>query len=315
MDCVVTAIVGHGPAVKEFQLRRADGQPLPPWTPGAHVSLRFAAADGTSFENRYSLVGAAGKADRYRIAVQREADGKGGSRCLHDEVAVGHPVQVAGPFDGFALRPPAASARITLVGGGIGITPLVSMAHALRAQGIPFRLHYLARDAGRLPLLDELRAIAPEAVAVHLSASAGRIDPAAVLGAHEPGHHLYACGPVALMQALADAGARLGWPANALHFESFGARAASADRPLTVTLSLSGMTVEVAPGTSILDALIDAGALVAYDCKRGECGSCYAEVGGGAPIHRDVCLTPAMRAQGMCTCVSWADGPGLTLAL
>lgn len=315
MDCVVTAIVGHGSAVKEFHLRRLDGEPMPPWTPGSHIALRFAAADGTSFENRYSLIGAAGQADSYRIAVQREANGRGGSRCLHDEVAVGRAVQVAGPFDGFALRPPAASAHITLIGGGIGITPLISMAHALRVQGIPFQLHYLARDAGRLALLDELLAIAPEAVTVHLSASTGRIDPAAVLRAHAAGDQVYACGPVALMQALADAGAGMGWPADALHFESFGPRAAGPDRPLTVTLSLSGMTVEARPGSSILQALIEADVFVAYDCKRGECGSCYTEVSAGTPIHRDICLTPAMRSKGMCTCVSWAAGPGLSLAL
>jgi len=50
-------------------------------------------------------------------------------------------------------------------------------------------------------------------------------------------------------------------------------------------------------------------AFVAYDCRRGECGHCYTRVLGGTPLHRDVCLTPGMRAQGMCTCVSWAAAP------
>lgn len=47
--------------------------------------------------------------------------------------------------------------------------------------------------------------------------------------------------------------------------------------------------------TSILDALIDADVFVSYDCKRGECASCYTQIVEGSALHRDVCLTPAQR--------------------
>jgi vanillate O-demethylase ferredoxin subunit len=319
MNHIVASVAAHSAAVKEFQIRRKDGAPLPDWQPGAHIVLRFTGADGHAFENHYSLVGAPGAADVYRIAVQREEHGKGGSRCLHDEFGPGSEVEMSGPFNGFPLQAPAllaeasanaAAPRVLLIAGGIGITPLVSMAHALAAQQRPFELHYLARSADRLVLLDELRALPHATIWLHVSQEGRRADLEALLGTHRAGDSLYACGPAALLQSLAETGARQGWPAAAMHVESFGPRTQQDDAPLTVELSLSQMTIEVPPGAPILEALIAADVFVSYECKRGECGSCYTPVLEGQPLHRDVCLTPAMRSAGMCTCVSWAAAPG-----
>ncbi|CDG85907.1 PDR/VanB family oxidoreductase [Janthinobacterium agaricidamnosum] len=315
MSHVITHIIEHGGAVKEFHIARQDGAAVAGWLPGAHIVLHFASRDGRTFENHYSLIGMAPAATahhRYRIAVQREEHGNGGSRCLHDEIATGSAVGLSGPFNSFppdlVQRSPAA--RVLLIAGGIGITPLLSMAHALNARSLPFELHYLARNAGRLALMDQLRGMPHATLHVHLSQQAGRADLAQLLGGYGAGDSCYACGPGLLMQGLAQAGARLGWPAGALHVESFGARAQQQDTMLTVELSLSHITVQVAPGTPILDALIAAGVFVSYDCQRGECGNCYTPVLHGQPVHRDICLTPAMRAEGMCTCVSWAAAPG-----
>jgi vanillate O-demethylase ferredoxin subunit len=97
------------------------------------------------------------------------------------------------------------------------------------------------------------------------------------------------------------------WPA--------GARVDTADRPVRLQLAQSGLQLEVKPGTSLLDALMQADQFVAYDCKRGECGQCWAPVLAGEPLHRDVCLTPAQRAQGVCLCVGWSRSAELTLDL
>jgi vanillate O-demethylase ferredoxin subunit len=311
MDFVVSQIIQHGASVKEFRLRRADGAPLAAWAAGAHIVLGFTASDGTTLERHYSLVGVPGPTAEYRIAVLREADGLGGSRYLHDEIVIGSPISLNGPFNSFPLS--AKHGRIILIGGGIGITPIVSMAHELGAQGIPFELHYLARTAERLVLLDELNGIPGAAITPHVSASSARADLGAMLGRYSDDAEVYACGPASLLQSIASIGEGLGWPAYALHFESFGARRDAADQPLTVVLAQSQISVTVQPGTSILDALIAADVFVSYECKRGECGQCYTHVISGEPLHRDVCLTPAQRAIGMCTCVSWAVSEQLVL--
>lgn len=316
MSYIISQIIPHGPAVKEFQIRRQDGAALPAWQPGSHIVLHFQDAAGAALERHYSLVGNAGASDTYRIAVQREDGGKGGSLRLHAAYAAGSEIGLSGPFNSFPLEAAGARVplrvlrRVLLIAGGIGITPLVSMAHALSAAGQPFELHYLARSAERMVLLDELRALPHASIVLHVADQSGRVDLGALLGPYRDGDSLYSCGPAPLLQGLAEAGAQNGWPAAAIHFESFGARTQQDDVPLTVELSLSEMTIEVAPGTSILAALLAADAFVSYDCQRGECGKCYTPVLQGQPLHRDICLTPEMRATGMCTCVSWAAAPG-----
>jgi vanillate O-demethylase ferredoxin subunit len=306
----IDTILEHGPTVKEFRLAPADGAAVPPWQPGAHVELAFVSRAGTRHRNAYSVVGEAD--GRLRIAVQREADGRGGSRVLHDEFAAGMELEASAPRDDFQLHPGAR--RTVLVAGGIGITPIVPMARALDAAGAPYDLHYIAKDPARLVLAEDLRGLAGS-VRTHFTGSGGRPDLDTLIGTYEEGCELHACGPSGLLQAIAARAAALGWPARHVRFESFGARSGGADMPVRVYLRQSDMVLDVAPGQSILDAMIAADVFVSYECRRGECGNCYAGVLSGAPVHRDVCLTGPQRAQGMTTCVSWASTPELELDL
>lgn len=309
MRFLIHEIVEHGPYVKEFRLVPSEGT-VPVWHPGAHVELNFSSRSGEQFINAYSLVGKPG--DCLRIAVQLEPAGHGGSRVLHEEFEAGMEIELSAPLDSFALNPGAS--RNVLIAGGIGITPLISMAHALGIAGNCFELHYFARDLTRLVLLDEFDSLPNGSIHTYMTGT-GRPDLAALIGTYTEESELHACGPISLMQAIRSTAALLGWPAAHLHFESFGARHVGTDQPLRVYLRQSDIALDVMPGTSILDAMIAADAFVAYDCKRGECGNCYAHVLSGEPLHRDVCLTPEQRAEGMTTCVSWAAGHELELDL
>jgi len=307
----IAAIIPHGPLVKEFRLAPQDGAPLPPWRPGAHVELSFRARDGVPHTNAYSIVGEAD--NTLRIAVQREERGRGGSRALHDEFAVGMELRLGLPMDSFRLH--VGARRTVLIGGGIGITPMLSMARTLQALRAPWELHYLVRDATRLVLADDLCALDGSHAHIYLTEADGRPDIGRIIGPWRGGGELHACGPQVLMDVVRNCAATLGWPAQHIHFESFGARLQAQDMPLRVHLRQTGMTLDVAPGTSILDAMIDAEVLVSYECKRGECGNCYAGVLSGEPVHRDICLSPQQRAQGMTPCVSWCRGTELELDL
>lgn len=306
MKLVVHHLRRHGQDVLEVQFKDPAGHPLPEWVAGSHLRLHLPSGE----ERHYSLLGQPGAAEVYRIAVLRDAHSRGGSRWIHEQLQVGQLLEAERPLDSFPLQ--TGPGRAVLIAGGIGITPLHAMAHALSAQGREVELHYLARSRDRLVLLDELRALPQARLHLHVGS---RPDLDALLGSHRDGDSLHACGPVPLLNALRERGAALGWPAEALHFESFGARAQGTDRPIVVHLAQSGISVNVSPGTSILDALIAADAFVAYDCKRGECGQCHSAVLDGTPLHRDVCLSPEQRAQGLCTCVGWASSESLTLDL
>lgn len=307
MRYLIDGIVKHSPDIKEFQLRPINGV-VPEWTPGSHVELTFNSREGKEFKNAYSIIGESDNV--LRIAVQREVPGRGGSKMLHDEFETGMEVGVHGPIASFALHPGAE--RNVLIAGGIGITPIISMAHALNANNHSFELHYLAREASRLVLREELENLSSGKVFTYTT-EINRPDLNDLIGEYFPGCELHACGPLTLMEAIRTTATSLGWPLQNLHFESFGVRAANNDQPIRVHLRLSDMSLDVPSGTSILDAMISAGAFISYDCKRGECGNCYANVVTGQPIHRDVCLTTEQRATGMTTCVSWAEGTELML--
>jgi vanillate O-demethylase ferredoxin subunit len=311
MRYLIDTVVQHGAHVKEFRLVPADGAAAPSWNPGSHVEIRFESQSGTTFHKAYSLLGAPGPC--LRIAVQREASGRGGSRVLHDEFAPGMEVELGAPIDAFGLH--RGAVRTVLLAGGIGITPMTSMARALDGQGHAFELHYLARDPARLVLMNEFADMAHGAVSTYLTGGGRRPALAALIGAYVDGSELHACGPIPLLEAIRSCAADLGWPAQHVHIESFGSRSAGGDQPVRLYLRQSDLRIEVAPGTSLLDAMIAADAFVSYECKRGECGNCYAQVVSGEPVHRDVCLTPAQRREGMATCVSWAAGGELELDL
>lgn len=301
----VISLRDEAEAVRSFTLRDPDGRPLPAFAPGAHLAVEIEVA-GAPQTRRYSLISDPRDLTTYRVAVQRDDHGRGGSRAMHERVRVGDRLSVTGPHDDFRLDDRAPHS--VLIAGGIGITPLLSMLRALLAAGRSCELHHIARSTARLAFRDECAGLAGPRYHAHTTGD-GRPDVAALLSRAPPGSHVYVCGPRSLIEAVR------GWPRDRLHVESFVDAPPHAERPLRVRLAQTGLEVEVRAGASILDTLIDAGAFLSYDCRRGECGSCAALVVEGRPIHRDVCLSEAARTTMMCPCVSWADGDELVLDL
>ena len=313
MKLIVTQRIALSENVIEFQLRSAEGHTLPAWQAGAHLALTLPGLTSASPMRHYSLVGNPDERDVYRIAVLRNTNGQGGSRHMHDSLHTGAMVDASGPHHTFSLVKPQG--RTVLLAGGIGITPLLSMAHALSRQGQQCELHYVARSLAHMVLLDEFVSIPGCTITTYATDRAGVPDLGAILRSDDSGAIVYACGPVPMLQTLKQRAAELGWPGDAIRVESFGTRQQQHDGPLAVHLAASDMRIDVMPGNSILDALIDAGMFVSYDCRRGECGHCFTPVLEGAVSHRDVCLSPEQRKTGMCPCVSWAAGDTLVLDL
>jgi vanillate O-demethylase ferredoxin subunit len=310
MKMRVVRAVQHGPDIKELHLAASNGAPLLPWSAGAHIAVELQLDEDRTVTRHYSLLGSS-EDGTYRIAVLRDPSGRGGSAFVHEHVGTGDELEASEPRNEFPLVP--SHGHHILLAGGIGITPIMAMARQLQTRGLPFDLHYLVRSHDRAAFADELESLAGTKFHLHLGPlPAGTINQ--LIGPFLPGSALYACGPSGLLQAATASATGLGWPWEALHFESFGSRRGPNDQALTVELAQSNMTVVVAPGESILEKMLAAGAFVPFSCGRGECGSCFTSVLQGRPIHRDVCLSAQQRAIGMCPCVSWAE-PGASLIL
>lgn len=283
-----------------LKMQRSDGGPLPDVEPGAHIALYLQGR-----VRRYSLLRAEIAPTQYEIGVLRASESQGGSRFIHESVAVADRLRLVGVGNDFRLH--TGMTHALLIGGGIGITPLLSMATWLQTEGRTFELHHVVRDPTR-----RWEGMPSTPLVVHVGRIGLNIEQ--ILTKQPIDGHVYVCGPAGLIDAVRTAASRLNWAAHRVHFENFGGPSSPTDMPLHVTLRQSGLEIDVAPGTSLLDALLAAGVWTGYECRRGVCGACLATVVHGEPIHRDS-FSANVRANAMCTCVSWAEGPELVLDL
>ena len=301
--------------VKGFELVASDGGKLPPFEAGAHLPVRVRDRSGEWVERNYSLL--SDPADRacHRIGVLVEPEGRGGSMYLHESVQAGDVLTAMPPVNGFPLDLDAKHSM--LIAGGIGITPLLSMLHALKAAGKSFELHYSARRLSDLAFRGEIECLIGYRAHSYTSGGSGqeRLDLHRLLTVPVIGSHVYVCGPRRMIGAVRDLARKHGWPPDQIHFESFGPPGSTHDQELSVTLASSGKTISVPASRNILDTLLHEGLAIPHDCKRGECSLCMTRVLEGEPEHRDLCLSPEERADSMCLCVSRAKTGRLMLDL
>lgn len=226
--------------VASFVLVASDGRPLPPFEPGQYLPLSLDVPGAAEpLRRTYSLSGAP-STERYRITVKREAQGTV-SRFLHDAVDVDAILRAGAPAGDFVVG--CRQCPVVLVSAGIGLTPFVSMLHALLAEesARPVWFVHGTRDGRHHPLAAEVRALAARrpGITVHVAYSrpraedsghdsVGRIDGALLDRlVSAPDAHYFLCGPVAFMGALHSELDRRGVGADRIHSETFGPRPAS----------------------------------------------------------------------------------------
>ncbi|MEM5316967.1 PDR/VanB family oxidoreductase [Paraburkholderia sp. JHI869] len=299
-----------------FELMRADRAPLPRFSAGAHIDVHLP----DRFVRQYSLCGDPAQQDRYEIAVLRDANGRGGSMAIHDCVQQGDLIRIGEPRNHFPLDSQAG--RHLLLAGGIGVTPVLSMAAHLHTLGASFDMHYCTRSREQTAFEHRLAGSAyRDRVQFHFD-DAGEhqaFDVAMVLGAATADTHLYVCGPRGFMEAvLAEARAQ-GWPEHRLHYEFFSGQTpySGEEAAFQVRIQSSGAVIDVQPGCSVVEALARHGVDVLTSCEQGVCGTCMTRVLEGQPDHRDSYLTDAEKAAGeyFLPCCSRAQSALLVLDL
>ena len=308
------------PLIRLVRLRADDGSALPGYSAGAHLRVRVGPPAGEADWRHYSLIdfdGSVAAPTEYLIAVRREDQGRGGSLYMHRHVQTGQLLQVEAPKNEFALREHGGCT--VLVAGGIGITPLITMAMQRLTTGAPVRLHYAGRSRELMAFLPELQQRLGDKLKLHVDAEAGApLDVEALLDACVPEDQLYVCGPKAMLDTLLARTQARGWTRERVHFEVFSAPATeSGDHAFDVVLAQSGRSIPVPADRSILDCLVDAGCDPIFDCKRGECGVCGTPVIEGEIDHRDYVLSALEKREGrvMQICVSRCKGMRLVLDL
>jgi phthalate 4,5-dioxygenase reductase subunit len=293
-----------------LEFRDAGGKPLPEFSAGAHIAIRVP----NGLLRKYSLCNDPAERDRYLVAVKREADSRGGSAALIDNVKTGDELMVAPPVNDFKLPPRAQD--FLFIAGGIGITPIMAMIRQLRTEGKRFRLFYCSRSPETTAFLDELNT--PEirdCVTIHYDQGdpSRSLDLRPILAERKNREHLYCCGPRPLMEAVREMTDH--WSSAAVHFEAFSEAETHkpTDKPFKVKLARSGAVVDVPTDKTILEALREHGLEVPSSCETGTCGTCRTKLLAGKADHRDLVLHDHERADTIMLCVSRALTDEITI--
>jgi reductive dehalogenase len=289
-----------------YEFESPDGANLPPWTAGAHLDVLVA----PEFLRQYSMSGNPADRKTYQIGVLREDQGRGGSKLMHRIFNKGRRVFISKPINHFEL---AETASMTLLmGGGIGLTPMIAFAHRLHKIGAEFELHYSTSSRQNAGYLDVL-ADAPWANRVHLHVSdeGTRADLAQIMQRYQKGWHVYTCGPDRYMASVIDAATRAGFPDDARHLEYFSVpeQPAYENHPFTLHLT-DGRSFVIPVEKTATDVLAENDVHVDVKCSDGICGVCKCKLVKGKVEHRDFVLSANQRKNAIVLCQSRAADPG-----
>lgn len=295
--------------IVEFLLCPVEGQ-APVWEPGAHIDVHLPEA----MVRQYSVFGDPADRGSLRIAVLLEPDGRGGSRYLHEHIAVGDVLEMGVPRNNFALQD---AEQYVFVAGGIGITALLPMLAEVESRGRDWTLTYLGRSRSTMAYLDAFAPSDRRVTIVTGDSRAGRWDAARFFREARPATAIYCCGPERLLADVEAASAH--WPPGSLHVERFKPRPTNQTPPraFNVRLMRTGTDLQVPSDHSLLEVVEQAGLRVPSSCREGTCGTCEVMVLDGEPEHHDSVLSAEEAAVGDCMmiCVSRAKGTALTIDL
>ena len=315
MKVRIERIVDEALDIRSFRLVRSDGQPLDSYEPGAHVDL----TGPTGVTRQYSLCSPPEDRRAYLVAVKKEAQSRGGSLALHEQVEEGMELEMGAPRNLFRLDPTAT--EHVLFAAGIGVTPLLSMAYRLAESGQPYRLHYFARSPEYAAFSKLLASDFADNVQFHYGVEPADMDAALTDSLNQAGStaHVYTCGPAPFMNKVVEVAARSRCD-DLIHLEHFQADPAANAGPsgsFEVELASSGVVLHVPADSSLVDVLQAHGCDIDTECREGICGTCIVEVLDGVPEHRDNCLSNKEKAgnKQICACVSRALSARLVLDL
>jgi ferredoxin-NADP reductase/MOSC domain-containing protein YiiM len=324
----------ESPTVLSIRLEAADGSALPRPLPGQYLTVKIPDAGDPPPMRSYSLSGDPG-AGHYRISVKREDRGQV-SQWLHSHAAAGMVIESAAPRGDFYLI--EDNGPVVLASAGVGITPVMAMAHALASAKGPRQIWWLhtTQSAATYAFAAEIAAVLgslpgarQRVFFTRADDSPSRLDRRAIAALGLPTDATaYLCGPAAFMDDIRDALAAAGLDPAHIHTEMFGALppinpgvvgAAAPARPHPpegqpgdgprITFARSGLSANWSPGFSTLLEFAEACDVpTRYSCRSGVCHTCATAVIEGTTEYREPPLEePADGTVLLCTATPHTD--------
>ena len=316
-----------------------DGKPLPPFVPGQYLTFRLKLVDGNKPLVRcYSLSNSSFQRDFYRVTIKQlrappdRTDLAPGlsSSFFHERLKEGDILDVRAPAGQFC-NDLSKHTPVVLVGGGIGLTPVLSMLSSICESGSQREtwFFYGVRNSDHTIMRGYLEGLARDHENVHLRICYSHPKDTDVKDRDyhyaewvsvdlfkrvlpSSNYEFYICGPPPMMASLTSDLKEWGVPEKSIRFETFGPASikkprgsedAAGDSALRITVEFakSGRMVNWNSDTrSLLDFALDNGVVMDYGCRVGKCGTCVTAIRSGeveyfnepdSPLDEGSCLT------------------------
>lgn len=271
--------------IKVFELTALEGGFLPAFKAGAHIDVHLS----NGLIRQYSLCNDSKQRDRYEIGVLLDDQSRGGSQYIHQNINIGDELEISEPRNLFPLT--QEQNKALLLAGGIGITPLMSMAETLLAKEIDFELYYFCRSSDHVAFKERLSAdsFSDKVHFVHKDNVESLALVSEILAEPNSGTHLYTCGPNSFMNSIFEIALAKGWQQTNLHKESFQAEAIEAgqSRAFKVKIASTGEVLDIPEDESITEVLEENGYYISVSCEQGICGTCVTHILEGEAEHHD----------------------------
>jgi ferredoxin-NADP reductase/predicted pyridoxine 5'-phosphate oxidase superfamily flavin-nucleotide-binding protein len=312
LPLVIAGIRQLTPDIRAYELRSPTGESLPKITAGSHIQVPISLVNNElkSTEKAwrtYSISSNPNRTDCYEISVKSEKNGKGGSLAVHQQYQLGLILHCKEPQNFFTLDSLDNNQHVVLIAGGIGITPIKSMALALiKQKKQTFELHYAGRNIDDMAYTDRLTRQLGDKLHLYPSQAGIKLSIKKLLSEQKHDTKFYFCGPTSMLKELKQCAIELGIESDNIHYEQFSVQPNEEAKACQITLNKSNIKIDVASDQTLLDAILDAGVAVPFSCTSGLCKSCVVDVSPSSNIqHLDNCLTDQERKSGkMCLCVS-----------
>lgn len=308
--------VQEGDDVSSFHLVPEDGQSLPPYLPGQYLTVRVSIPGLERPVVRSYSLSDASRSDYYRLTIKRiasrseDAPAASGlvSTYFHDRLAVGDRIEAKAPSGTFTINVTQHDRPVVLIGGGIGLTPLISMLNGIVAAGSPREtwLLYGVRSDRDYIMRTHLEAVARTHQNIHLhifysrpsremdgpGVHSGRIDLGAMRRLIPSNvYDFYVCGPPSMMASVSGDLEAWGVPADRVHTEAFGPAtvkqsvrgpATQPDCGIEVMFARSGVTTLWSRcGSPLLELAEEHSVAIDFGCRAGSCGTCVTRLLSG----------------------------------
>lgn len=313
------------PDVCSIYLKPHDRRPLPIYKPGQFLTFKLdIPSQKKAIIRCYSLSDSAFNTDSYRLTIKRvppprdqpEVPPGLSSNYFHDQVNESDIIDVKAPSGAFFFdltRPHPA----VLIGGGIGLTPVLSMITSMVDSGYNHEtwFFYGVRNGVEHAMKAHLQKLNEEHNWLHINVCYSAPSSEDIKGQsydHDGrvgvalfkellpsnNYDFYMCGPPPMMNTVVNDLEEWGVPESRIHFEAFGPAsikkvneaqadgdhaADSSETAFSVKFAKSGKQVEWSANfDSLLDLAEENDITMDFGCRAGNCGTCITALKAGS---------------------------------